>query len=259
MERPVAPAVTPLRNRAPGPLARTHATQQSVSLFLPAWNEEAYVEKTVTLAAEVLAALTRDFEIIVVDDASTDRTGAIADALAAAHPFVRVVHHATNQKLGGSVRSGIAAARKDIVVYSDMDLPFDLWEIHRAVSLLERYEADMVSAYRLDRTSEGARRILYSFAYNLLVRAAFGVAVKDVNFSFKVMRRRVLERIAIRSHGSFIDAEILVKAQNAGFKVIQIGVDYFPRTMGKSTLASPGVILDILREGALLYRECRRR
>ncbi len=243
---------------APAPMP-THATDLSVALFLPARNEERYVGKTVDWALEVLRALTRDFEIIIVDDASTDRTGALADELARRHPAtVRVIHHPVGRGLGGAIRSGIEAATKDLVIYSDMDLPFNLWEIHRAVWLLQRYEADVLSAYRLDRTTEGIRRIVYSFAYNLIIRALFGVAVKDVNFSFKVFRRRIFDQLRIHANGSFIDAEIMVKARSAGFKIIQIGVDYFPRTLGESTLASPSVILDMIREGAALYGECQR-
>ena len=103
----------------------------------------------------------------MVDDASTDRTGAIADALARADPRVRVVHNPVNRKLGGALRAGYAAATKDLVFYTDADLPIDLEELPRAVRLLDYQEADVVAAYRFDRTSEGWLRTVYTFAYNL--------------------------------------------------------------------------------------------
>ncbi|HYV49600.1 MAG TPA: glycosyltransferase family 2 protein [Myxococcaceae bacterium] len=233
------------------------AKRPSLSLFFPAWNEEDYVERAVSRAVEVLQRLTDDWEIIVVNDASTDRTQEIAEGLAARHKQVRVISHPVNLKLGGAMRTGLSASTKEVVVYSDIDLPWDLEELERALHLMSYLEADMICAFRFDRTSEGAKRILYSFVYNSLIRNLFGVAVKDVNFSFKVIHRRVLEAIELKSQGSFIDAELVVKAIKRGFRVFQMGVDYFPRTRGVSTLASPSVIAKMVRELAGLYAEVK--
>src|SRR5262249_25522432 len=142
-----------------------------------------------------------------------------------------------------SIKTGLSASTKDVVVYSDADLPFDLDEIERALHLMEYLEADMICAFRFDRTSEGVKRIVYSYVYNTLIRNLFDVQMKDINFSFKVIHRRVLEAIELKAEGSFIDAELVVKAIRRGFRVFQMGVDYFPRTRGVSTLASPQVIL----------------
>lgn len=232
-------------------------TQPSLSLFFPAWNEEDYVERAVERALAVLPQLTDDFEIVVVNDASTDRTGEILARLTGQVPQLRVLTHPVNTKLGGAMRTGLAATTKDVVIYSDIDLPFDLKEIERALHLMRYLEADMICAFRFDRTSEGMKRIAYSFVYNLLIRALFDVHVKDVNFSFKVMHRRVLEAIQLKSDGSFIDAELVVKAIRQGFRVFQMGVDYFPRTRGISTLASPSVIGRIVKELVKLYPETK--
>jgi glycosyltransferase involved in cell wall biosynthesis len=229
----------------------------SLSLFLPAWNEEEYLERAVSRAISVLDRLSDDWELIIVDDASTDRTPAIADALAEKHRQVRVVHHPTNLKLGGSIKTGLSHSSKDIVIYSDADLPFDLDELERALHLMEYLEADMICAFRFDRTSEGVKRIVYSFVYNALIRNLFDVQMKDINFSFKVMHRRVLEAIELKSQGSFIDAELVVKAIRRGFRVFQMGVDYFPRTRGISTLASPQVIATMVKELVTLYGETK--
>lgn len=234
------------------------AKSPSLSLFFPAWNEEDYVERAVTRALAVLPRLTDDFEILIVNDASTDRTKEIAEGLSARHPQVRVITHPVNQKLGGAMRTGFASSTKDVVIYSDVDLPFDLAELERALHLMEYLEADVVCAFRFDRTSEGFKRIVYSFAYNLLIRNLFDISIKDVNFSFKVVHRRVLEAVELKSQGSFIDAELVVKAIHKGFRVFQMGVDYFPRTRGESTLASPAVIRKMLRELWTLYPETRR-
>ncbi|MFZ5440956.1 MAG: glycosyltransferase family 2 protein [Myxococcota bacterium] len=229
----------------------------SLSLFFPAWNEEEYVERTVSRAKVVLERLSDDWEIIVVNDASTDRTREIAEGLGKRDPRIRCVSHEVNQKLGGAMKTGFASSTKDVVIYSDMDLPFDLDELERALHLLEYLEADMICAFRFDRTSEGLKRIVYSYVYNALIRQVFDVQMKDINFSFKVVHRRVLEAIDLKSQGSFIDAELVVKAIRRGFKVFQMGVDYFPRTRGVSTLASPSVIVKMLKELAALYGDTR--
>jgi glycosyltransferase involved in cell wall biosynthesis len=189
-----------------------------------------------------------DYEILVVDDASTDASGKIADQVALVDPRVRVIHHETNRKLGGALKSGFAEARGDVVLYTDADLPFDLLELEKALRLLRVYQADVVCAYRFDRTAEGVRRTVYSFVYNRLVRWAMGLRIRDVNFAFKLVRRPVLEHVTLESEGSFIDAELVAKAQRLGFTIIQFGVDYFPRTRGVSTLSSLGVIRTMTRE-----------
>jgi len=215
-------------------------------------NEEDYVRRAIEAARAGAGTVVGELEILVVDDGSTDRTREIADEISRADPVVRVVSRPGGRGLGGALRAGYAAARGDLVLYSDADLPFDFHEVARAVRLLEYQEAEVLAAYRFDRTSEGLLRTVYTLVYSALVRLLFGLRLRDINFSFKLFRRSLLERIELRSEGSFIDAEFLVRARNAGARVIQMGVDYFPRARGRSTLASPFVILVILAEMARL-------
>ena len=224
-----------------------------LSVFFPMWNEEDYVERAIRAAEDECQRLVglgeiADYELLIVDDCSTDRTPEIADALAAADPHVRVVHHPVNRGLGGSIKTGFDSVRGDVVLYTDADLPFEMLELGRALRVLRHYEADMVSAYRLDRTGEGPRRAVYSLVYNSLVQVVFGTRVRDINFAFKLVRRNVLEAARPVSEGSFIDAELVIRAQRLGFHIVQIGVDYFPRTRGVSTLSSPAVIRRMLSE-----------
>jgi glycosyltransferase involved in cell wall biosynthesis len=235
---------------------------RKLSVFFPMWNEEAYIERALDAAATecrrlIDAGEILDYELIVVDDASTDHTGKIADEMAAADPRVRVVHHPVNRKLGGSMKTGFAAATGDLVLYSDADLPFDMTEVSRAVHLMRYYEADIVSAFRFDRTGEGSVRTIYTFFYNFLIRRLFGVRMRDINFAFKLCRTSIFEHIALHSEGSFIDAELIIRAKKLGYHVIQFGVDYFPRTRGESTLASGSVIRKIVVEMLTLRRELR--
>ena len=236
---------------------------QCLSIFFPMWNEEDYINRTLRAAKLVCEELMDegeigDYELIVVDDASTDRTGEIADQRAAEDPRIRVVHHPVNRKLGGSLKTGFAEATGELVLYTDADLPFDLGEVHKAIRLLDMYEADIVSAYRLDRTGEGPRRAIYSWVYNGLLRYGLGMRLRDVNFAFKLCRRRIFDHIELASEGSFVDAELLLRATRLGYRVIQFGVDYFPRTRGVSALSSMPVITNILREMFTLDRNLRK-
>jgi len=244
------------------PLSPEDHRLPTLSTFFPMWNEQELIGRAVRAAREVSEHLVligeiSDYEILIVDDASTDATGRIADELADDDPHIRAVHHPVNRKLGGSLKTGFAEAKGDIVLYTDADLPFDMLELEKAIRLLRIYEADIVSAYRHDRTAEGGKRVVYSFAYNQLIRLVVGLRLRDVNFAFKLIRRRVLDAVELRSEGSFIDVELLAKAQRLGFHITQFGVDYFPRASGESTLASPGVILKILREMREIVPEIR--
>ncbi len=238
------------------------ASNETLSIFFPMWNEEAYIGRALHAAREVAEELVTagsiaDYELIVIDDASTDRTATIADEMAAADPRVKVVHHPVNRKLGGSIKSGFASATGDLVLYTDADLPFDMAELHKALRLLRYYEADIVSAYRFDRVGEGPSRAIYTFFYNVLIRRLFGVRLRDINFAFKLCRRSVFDHIELHSEGSFIDAELIIRARKLGFNVIQFGVDYFARTRGESTLSSLSVIRRIVVEMVQLRRELR--
>ena len=237
-------------------------SRETLTIFFPMWNEEGYIERTLGAAKEVADELVAagsiaDYELIVVDDASTDLTARMADDMAAADRHVKVVHHPVNRKLGGSMKTGFAAATGDLVLYTDADLPFDMAELHKAIRLLRYYEADIVSAYRFDRVGEGPSRAIYTFFYNIMIRRLFGVRMRDINFAFKLCRRRVFDHIELKSEGSFIDAELIIRARKLGFEVIQFGVDYFPRTRGESTLSSLSVIKRIVSEMLTLRRELR--
>ena len=120
------------------------------------------------------------------------------------------------------------------------------------------YDADIVSAYRFDRTGEGAKRAVYSYVYNSLIKVMLGLRIRDVNFAFKLLRKNVIEHLELQSEGSLIDVELLAKAQRLGFHIIQFGVDYFPRDRGTSTLSSPAVIKNIVKELYQLLPSIRR-
>jgi glycosyltransferase involved in cell wall biosynthesis len=227
----------------------------SLSFVFPMYNEIGNIERSVNGALQIGRQMAEDLEIVIVDDASTDGCGALADELALQHPEVRVIHHSKNRKLGGAMKTGFSNASKDWVLYIDSDMPIKLEESLRAVPPAIEGN-DLVIGWRRNR-SEGIRREILSFVYNRIIRYAFGLSVKDVNFAFKMMRREVLQAVPLYSEGSFIDAELLIEAKRQGFRMTEIGLDYYPRTAGVSTLASNSVILKIISE-MRAYRRNRR-
>jgi glycosyltransferase involved in cell wall biosynthesis len=231
----------------------------SVSFVIPMFNEEENIEHAIDAAVDALTKYTDDYEIIIVDDASTDSSPALVSRYATDNPRIRMIRHEKNRKLGGSLKTGFGATTKDLVLYMDADLPFDPDVLGRAIRAMQVTGADVIAGYRHDRTIEGPKRALYSYVYNGLIGVLFGWPHRDINFSFKLMKREVLEAIDLKSEGSLIDAELIVKAKNHGFAIQQIGLDYFPRIRGESHLSSPKVILKIFAELLRLYPEMRKK
>jgi glycosyltransferase involved in cell wall biosynthesis len=219
--------------------------RDSISFVYPMYNEKDNIEEMIYRTMAVAPELTDDYEIVIVDDASTDGCGAMVDKISEQHPQVRCIHHPVNRKLGGALKTGFAAATKSMALYTDSDLPIDMNDIKLALPYMEH--ADLLIGYRLVRT-EGLRRRVISRAYNGLIKRVFGLKVRDVNFAFKVLRRPLLDKLELRSEGSFIDAEIILEAQRLGFRVREVGMMFYQRTAGKSSLAGTGVILKILQE-----------
>jgi len=218
----------------------------SLSVFFPCYNEEANVERTTLAALGACAAITGDFEIIIVDDGSVDRTGEIADRLAGEDERVRVVHNRPNRGYGGALQAGFRAAAKEWVFYTDGDGQFDFREIPRLLDLLDRF--DIVSAYRLNRCESGVRRF-NAWAWTRLCNVVLGLGgIRDVDCAFKLYPRRLFDEIEMRSLGALIDAEILARAVRRGYRIGQVGVRHYPRRAGEPTGASLRVIARAFRE-----------
>jgi hypothetical protein len=243
-------------------VSATRTAFHSLSVVMPMWNEADNIRPSVeaahALGRELVAdQVIGDYEIVIVDDCSSDATPALAAALARQDDRLRVVRNEQQRKLGGSLRAGFSAARGELVLYTDADLPCDIAEAKKALRLMRLYNAELVSAYRSNRAGEGMLRALYSSGYNGLVRALFGVNVRDVNFAFKLFKRSVLEQACLKSEGSFIDVELLARMERLGLRTVQFAVDYVPRVRGTSSLARPSVIAGILAELVRLYPEIR--
>ena len=225
---------------------------KSLSIVFPAYNEEDNIEESVRMAVEVAEGLPLEsFEVIVVNDGSTDRTGEIADMLAAGDSRVRIFHHNPNQGYAKALNTGFINAAKDLVFYSDSDLQFDLHELKNLLPAIEDY--DIVSGFRIYRY-DPLTRLFLSWGFNLLVRTIFRIRVRDIDCAFKLYRKSIFDKIKIRTRDFFVDSEILAKARKAGFSMTEIGVRHYPRKAGRSTVRASH-ILKTLRELAKIWAE----
>jgi len=220
----------------------------SLSFFFPAYNEEHHVEAMVESALATLPRFADDFEVIVIDDGSRDRTGALADTLAARHSGVRVIHHRPNRGYGGALRSGISAATKEYVFFTDGDRQFDLADLGLLIAALDGVDA--VIGYRKKR-SDPWRRLVIAWVYNRLIGLLFGGGWRDVDCAFKLFRRELFARVPVsrvRSNGAFFSAELLINLRAARVAVREVAVPHYPRTAGTPKGAPPKVILRAIRD-----------
>lgn len=227
-----------------------------ISVFFPAYNEEANLEPLVTHTAEVLQRLAARWEIIIVDDGSRDRTPEVAQRLANTIPGVRHIRHEKNRGYGGAVKTGLKNARYEWIFFTDGDGQFDTAELELLLPAAER--ADMIAGYRLNRRDSLLRK-LNAWAWGTLVRTLFGLhgKVRDIDCAFKLFRRRVVDEYEFQAEGAMISTELLARAAKAGYRFQEVGVHHFPRRAGTPTGASPKVILRAFRELFRLYGRLR--
>jgi glycosyltransferase involved in cell wall biosynthesis len=235
---------------AAGPMPRL----AGLSIVLPCHDEEGNVEQAIDEAAAAARRVADAHEILVVDDGSRDATRELALARAAADPRVRVLVHEHNRGYGAALRTGFAAARLEWIFLTDADLQFDLGDLDRTLPLADG--RDLVVGYRMRRADPPHRR-LNAAAWNALVHRAFGLPVRDVDCAFKLMRRELVQSLALGADGAMVSTELLVRAQAAGAVITELGVMHRPRTAGRSSGANPAVVLRAFRELRVLRARIR--
>jgi glycosyltransferase involved in cell wall biosynthesis len=217
----------------------------SLSVVLPAHNEEQAIAHTVHEVIDTLSTWLQDFEVIIVDDGSRDRTGVILDTIAAVQPRLRVIHHAVNQGYGAALVSGFEAVTKELAFFMDSDGQFDIRDLEQFFPLLDEYDA--VLGYRIDRQDTWMRKV-NAWGWKILVGMVFGVYVRDVDCAFKLYPGEFFREHKLETRGAMINTEILYKFTRAGYTYTQVGVHHLPRRGGKATGAKPAVILRAFRE-----------
>jgi glycosyltransferase involved in cell wall biosynthesis len=216
-----------------------------LSIVLPALDEEANIAKVVRRSLEVGDRLCTEVEVIVVDDGSRDRTAEIVRDLGQQDPRVRLVQHEVNRGYGDALKSGFAAAGKDLVFFTDADNQFDLDELEGFLALSDR--VDVVAGFRRNRCDPAFRR-LNARVWNYLVRLLFYVPVRDIDCAFKLFRRSVFDGLELESVGAMVNTELMVKLGRSGYSVVEVGVTHLPRTAGTARGARPKVIAKALYE-----------
>lgn len=205
-----------------------------ISLVLPAFNEAAVIAQAVREAEGALSDRFADFEVLVVDDGSTDDTTGTVRGLLAEAPHTRLLQHKGNRGYGAALRTGFEVARFDLVAFTDADCQFDLTELGHLAKLAA--ETPIVAGYRFDRKDPWKRRF-FSWGYNRMARTLLGTRVRDVDCALKVFRREVLAQLLPESRGFFVNTEMMTRARQLGFPVVEVPVAHRPRASGESKVS----------------------
>ena len=230
----------------------------SISVTMPAYNEEANIGEMIEDSIATISKVTDDYEVIAVNDGSKDGTARVIAERAAKYPQARLVNHEVNQGYGAAVYDGFAAATKDLIFFTDGDRQFVLEEIQKLLPLIER--ADMVVGYRAPR-KDPWHRVLYGKGWSMLVTLLFGYTARDIDCAFKLFKREIITNIGgqIESRGATFSAEWLVRTKRAGYEIAEVPVTHLPRVAGSQTGARLYVITRAFKELArfrwTLWRE----
>ncbi|MDO8525136.1 MAG: glycosyltransferase [Candidatus Omnitrophota bacterium] len=212
----------------------------NISFVFPMFNEAENIAETIRRVTELSAQICDDYEIVIVDDHSTDSSADIVDSLAAGDKRIKLIRLKVNTKFGGALKEGFKKASKDIVVYTDSDLPAKEEDIKKALESLDG--GDIVTAYSLVVKDASLKRNIMSKGYNFLVRLFFGLNIRDINSGLKIYKRKVLEGLDLKSRSPFIDVEVFAEAVKRGFTVKQYGLIFALRTKGKSSISRVSVV-----------------
>ncbi|MFQ6104068.1 MAG: glycosyltransferase family 2 protein [Candidatus Glassbacteria bacterium] len=225
---------------------------KSISIILPAYNEEQNIARSIEVSENVLKGLVDDYEIIVVNDGSLDRTEEVVSEISQTNSNVRCLSHRVNKGYGAALKTGLKNARKQLLFFTDSDLQFDISELKQLMSWIDTH--DIVIGYRKRRRDHTGRRFL-GWGWTTLVSILFGLKVRDIDCAFKLFKKKVIDSISIDSIGAFVNSEILLRATRMGYSLKEVPVTHFPRLNGKAKGARPRIIIKALHELSKMYRE----
>lgn len=208
------------------------------------YNEDGNIRKVVGQAVEVLSSCCDEFEVIIVNDGSSDNTKEIAEELSRNDDRIKVINHEKNLGYGAALRSGLSACKHEIIFQSDGDNQYDLNEIDRLLPYINDY--DFVIGYRIKRRDPFFRS-LEALWYRFMLILLFGLNLKDTNCAFKLFKKSIVSKLDLVSNGAIINGEIIIKARKNGHsRIKEVGVSHYPRKAGKQTGAKPQVLLEAL-------------
>jgi glycosyltransferase involved in cell wall biosynthesis len=208
------------------------AKPAGLSVFFPAYNDSGTIASMVIRTVKAASELTSDFEIIIVDDGSADGTAEVADELARTYPQVRAVHHPTNRDYGAALQTGFRSSTKELIFYTDGDAQYDPAELPLLWQALTP-GSDLANGYKISR-ADPFHRIVIGRIYHYIVSLLFGLRLRDVDCDFRLMRRRIFDRINLDKTSGIICVEMMKKIQDAGFRIVEVPVHHYHRTYGRS-------------------------
>jgi glycosyltransferase involved in cell wall biosynthesis len=223
----------------------------SITAFFPAFNDVHTIKSLIERVEPMLSGVTDDYEVVVVDDGSTDGTGALLDELARRRPRLRVVHHPANRGYGAALRTGFGEATKEFVFYTDGDGQYDVTEITRLLPLM-RQDVDVVNGYKLERADK-PHRVALGAVYNRVASAAFRLPIRDVDCDFRLIRRRALRSIELESSSGAICVELVHKLHADGAVFAEAPVHHYRRRYGRSQFFTPRHVLRTAVDLAALW------
>ena len=210
----------------------SHVSPASLSVFFPAYNDSGTIASLVITAIQSASKLTPNYEVIVVNDGSSDSTAHILDELARVYPQLKIVTHPVNRGYGGALRSGFEHASKDVVFYTDGDAQYDPSEMDRLWAEMTP-GVDLVNGYKISR-SDPWHRIVIGRIYHHTVKLMFGLHVRDVDCDFRLLRRSIFDRVRLEKNSGVICLEMMKKIQDAGFAMVEVPVHHYHRAHGQS-------------------------
>ena len=222
-----------------------------ISVVFPAYNDGGTIASMVAAAWIALQQVTKDFEIIVVNDGSSDYTATMLNEVSRRYPELRVITHPSNRGYGAALRTGFSAATKDWVFYTDGDSQYNPLELVNLVDALHE-GVDVVNGYKLTR-NDSWMRVAIGRAYHYFVKFIFGIRIRDVDCDFRLIPRNILEEIELKSNSGAICLELVKKIQDAGYVFAEVPVNHYSRKYGVSQFFVPWRIIRTLRQLADLY------
>ena len=222
-----------------------------VSVFFPVYNDERTVERVALKSLDVLSRVAREYEVVIINDATPCRAGEIADRLAAEDPRIRVIHHSKNLGYGAAIRTGLANVRYEWVCFTDGDDEYDIYDLEKLIRLRHRY--DLIITFRYAKLYS-TFRIFVSWVYNRSLRALFKSRFRDISTGLRLIRRDLVNELELTSSSPFIGAEIAIKTMLKGFPVGEVGIQTFPREFGHGSATSWRNIIATIRDMISCYR-----
>ncbi|HEY8270968.1 MAG TPA: glycosyltransferase family 2 protein [Pseudobdellovibrionaceae bacterium] len=230
----------------------TVAKKIDITLFFPLYKDEGTVESITAKSVKMLSQITENWEILIIDDGSPDRAGVIADALSAANPKIRVIHHETNLGYGAAIRRGLAEARGEWIYFTDGDDEYDVFEFLRIHKIRDFY--DLIITFRYKKLYSSKRQFI-SNVYNIVLRFLFKIRYRDISTGLRAMRKSLVQELILSTNSPFIGAELTIKSDLKGYRIGEMGIQTFPRQFGQGASTSLKNIVATIKDMFKIYNE----